>query len=282
MRDTVLLAMAEVRRIADVLERTVADDLWPLPNTPRDPLHQVAGSPAPGADGPVTLPGVDGPVRAWRLPPARQGAERAEGRRDDARRGHGGRRGAGREVHPALVHGHPRAAQELRDHQGGAGRRLEGGMGFDGSSITGFNAIEESDMIALPTGHVRDPPLPPQERRSRACSATSRCRGRALRGRPALRDAAALERAKGMGYDHFYLGPELEYLLPRLRRHRGARQAATSTSPRSTRRATCAATGAGARGDGWRRRSTRTTRPGRPSTRSTCASPTAWRWPTTS
>ena len=24
------------------------------------------------------------------------------------------------------------------------------GMGFDGSSVTGFNAIEESDMIALP------------------------------------------------------------------------------------------------------------------------------------
>jgi glutamine synthetase len=31
MRDTVLPAMAEVRRIGDVLERTVADDLWPLP-----------------------------------------------------------------------------------------------------------------------------------------------------------------------------------------------------------------------------------------------------------
>src|SRR6266540_5961125 len=27
---------------------------------------------------------------------------------------------------------------------------LEEGMGFDGSSITGFNAIEESDMIAMP------------------------------------------------------------------------------------------------------------------------------------
>ena len=27
---------------------------------------------------------------------------------------------------------------------------LEQGMGFDGSSITGFNAIEESDMIAMP------------------------------------------------------------------------------------------------------------------------------------
>src|ERR1043166_1763708 len=27
---------------------------------------------------------------------------------------------------------------------------FEGGMGFDGSSITGFNAIEESDMMAMP------------------------------------------------------------------------------------------------------------------------------------
>src|SRR6187399_255910 len=34
-------------------------------------------------------------------------------------------------------------AEELED-------AFEGGMGFDGSSITGFNAIEESDMIAMP------------------------------------------------------------------------------------------------------------------------------------
>src|SRR5246500_4008632 len=27
---------------------------------------------------------------------------------------------------------------------------FEAGMGFDGSSVTGFNAIEESDMIAMP------------------------------------------------------------------------------------------------------------------------------------
>jgi len=34
-------------------------------------------------------------------------------------------------------------ASELED-------AFEGGMGFDGSSITGFNPIEESDIIALP------------------------------------------------------------------------------------------------------------------------------------
>src|SRR5204863_1181839 len=30
------------------------------------------------------------------------------------------------------------------------GDAFEGGMGFDGSSITGFNPIEESDMVAMP------------------------------------------------------------------------------------------------------------------------------------
>ena len=54
---------------------------------------------------------------------------------------------------------------------------FEGGMGFDGSSITGFNAIEESDMIAMP-----DPttfavlPWRPEPRTAaawRACSPTS-------------------------------------------------------------------------------------------------------------
>src|SRR5437879_12487347 len=34
-------------------------------------------------------------------------------------------------------------AEELDD-------AMEGGMGFDGSSITDFNAIEEADMIAMP------------------------------------------------------------------------------------------------------------------------------------
>ena len=37
---------------------------------------------------------------------------------------------------------------------------FEGGMGFDGSSITGFNPIEESDMIAMPDPFdLHDPAL---------------------------------------------------------------------------------------------------------------------------
>ena len=39
---------------------------------------------------------------------------------------------------------------------------FEAGMGFDGSSITGFNAIEESDMIAMPDpSHVRGAAVAP-------------------------------------------------------------------------------------------------------------------------
>ena len=54
---------------------------------------------------------------------------------------------------------------------------FEGGMGFDGSSITGFNAIEESDMIAMPDPtHVRGAARGARRTRaaaSRACSPTS-------------------------------------------------------------------------------------------------------------
>ena len=52
---------------------------------------------------------------------------------------------------------------------------FEGGMGFDGSSITGFNAIEESDMIAMPdpTTFAVLPWRPERGTASRGCSATS-------------------------------------------------------------------------------------------------------------
>jgi glutamine synthetase len=58
---------------------------------------------------------------------------------------------------------------------------LEDGMGFDGSSITGFNRIEESDMIAM--ADRRDPQGRP------AVLRRAEARRRALRGRPALRHA---------------------------------------------------------------------------------------------
>jgi glutamine synthetase len=90
---------------------------------------------------------------------------------------------------------------------------LEGGMGFDGSSITGYQDIEESDMIALP-----DPstfkvfPWSPKE----TPVARMFCDVMTPDGDPYVGDPRhvlrrALERASEMGFDNFYCGPELEY-----------------------------------------------------------------------
>ncbi len=163
---------------------------------------------------------------------------------------------------------------------------LDGGMGFDGSSITGFNAIEESDMIAMP-----DPetfailPYRPQERAVARMFCDIRVPGgEPYEGDPRWVMRRALERAKDMGYDHFYLGPGARVLLlPRLRRHRGARQGRL-LRPHHARRGErpAARHGDGARGDGHQGRVLAPRGRARPSTRSTCASPTACRWPTTS
>src|ERR671927_1017500 len=45
------------------------------------------------------------------------------------------------------IEGHLKSFAITLDEVEGA---LDDGMGFDGSSITGFNAIEESDMVAIP------------------------------------------------------------------------------------------------------------------------------------
>src|SRR5215831_11476263 len=45
------------------------------------------------------------------------------------------------------IEGHLKSFAITLDETEGA---LDDGMGFDGSSITGFNAIEESDMVAIP------------------------------------------------------------------------------------------------------------------------------------
>ena len=93
---------------------------------------------------------------------------------------------------------------------------FEGGMGFDGSSITGFNAIEESDMIAMP-----DPttfavlPWRPEEARRRA-HVLRRADARARRPTRATRATCCAARSSApaaMGFDHFYVGPELEYFF---------------------------------------------------------------------
>jgi glutamine synthetase len=92
---------------------------------------------------------------------------------------------------------------------------FEEGMGFDGSSITGFNAIEESDMIAMP-----DPatfavlPWRPEEQGvgRMFCDVITPERT-PYEGDPRHVLRRALERARAMGYDTFNVGPELEYFL---------------------------------------------------------------------
>jgi glutamine synthetase len=95
---------------------------------------------------------------------------------------------------------------------------LDHGMGFDGSSVTGFNAIEESDMIAMP-----DPAtyrLLPRQAGERAV-ARMFCDIRTPDGDPYQADSRhvlrnALLRMRSMGFDSFKIGPELEYFYFRM------------------------------------------------------------------
>lgn len=90
---------------------------------------------------------------------------------------------------------------------------MERGMGFDGSSITGFQDVEESDMIAMP-----DPetfvilPWRPQEKSvGRMICDVLQPDGRPYEGDPRYVLKRALKKMDDMGFDHFYVGPELEY-----------------------------------------------------------------------
>src|SRR2546423_695698 len=90
---------------------------------------------------------------------------------------------------------------------------FEGGMGFDGSSITGFNAIEESDMIAQPdlSTFAVLPWRPETQGVARMfCDILTPSRD-PYEGDPRYVLRRALERAGSMGFDAFNVGPELEY-----------------------------------------------------------------------
>src|ERR1700722_8923394 len=80
---------------------------------------------------------------------------------------------------------------------------FEGGMGFDGSSITGFNAIEESDMIALPdpTTFAVLPWRPEEQGGGRMFCAVLTPEKTPYEGDPRHVLRRALQRAQGMGFD---------------------------------------------------------------------------------
>jgi glutamine synthetase len=90
---------------------------------------------------------------------------------------------------------------------------FEGGMGFDGSSITGFNAIEESDMIAMPdVSTFKILPWRPEDKGvgRMFCDIVTPSR-EPYEGDPRHVLRRALERAEQLGFDTFNVGPELEY-----------------------------------------------------------------------
>src|SRR5436853_6251313 len=93
---------------------------------------------------------------------------------------------------------------------------LDDGMGFDGSSITGFNAIEESDMVAIPDPETFQ--LMPQHEGDRSRVGRMICDvvtpdGNPYEGDPRHVLRRALERMTSLGFDTFNIGPELEYFL---------------------------------------------------------------------
>ena len=90
---------------------------------------------------------------------------------------------------------------------------LDDGMGFDGSSITGYQDIEESDMIASPDPSTfKIIPWSPQESRTaRMICDVKTPDGDFYVGDPRHVLRLAIERANEMGFDKYYVGPELEY-----------------------------------------------------------------------
>jgi glutamine synthetase len=90
---------------------------------------------------------------------------------------------------------------------------FEGGMGFDGSSITGFNAIEESDMIAMPDASTFAVlPWRPEDKGvgRMFCDVVTPDR-EPYEGDPRHVLRRVLQRAEQLGFDTFNVGPELEY-----------------------------------------------------------------------
>ncbi len=90
---------------------------------------------------------------------------------------------------------------------------LENGMGFDGSSITGYQSIEESDMIAMPDPNTFQllPWRPNEKAVARMICDILTPDKKPYEGDPRYVLKRALQRAKDMGFDHYYLGPELEF-----------------------------------------------------------------------
>ncbi|MCW2950596.1 MAG: glutamine synthetase [Thermoleophilia bacterium] len=94
---------------------------------------------------------------------------------------------------------------------------IRNGMGFDGSSITGFNRIEESDMVALPdldTFAVMPYDVADGHKVGRMiCDVVVPGTHEPYEGDPRWVLRQALKRAADLGFDTVNVGPELEFFL---------------------------------------------------------------------
>jgi len=108
------------------------------------------------------------------------------------------------------LEGHLKSFSITLDELEGA---LDDGMGFDGSSITGFNSIEESDMVAIPDPKTFQLMPNGDVKVARMICDIVTPDGEPYEGDPRYVLRRAIERMKAMGFDTFNVGPELEYFL---------------------------------------------------------------------
>src|SRR5690349_24408134 len=92
---------------------------------------------------------------------------------------------------------------------------FEGGMGFDGSSITGFNPIEEADMVAMPdpTTFATLPWRPAEQGVARMFCDILTPERTPYEGDPRFVLRRALDRMRDLGFETFNVGVEPEYFL---------------------------------------------------------------------
>ncbi|MEN6356162.1 MAG: glutamine synthetase family protein [Armatimonadota bacterium] len=89
---------------------------------------------------------------------------------------------------------------------------LDEGMGFDGSSITGYQDIQESDMIAMPDPSTFTllPWRPSEKSVAKMFCDVMTPEGEPYVGDPRFILKRTMKKAAAMGFS-FYVGPELEY-----------------------------------------------------------------------
>ncbi|MCB0830517.1 MAG: glutamine synthetase [Solirubrobacterales bacterium] len=103
-------------------------------------------------------------------------------------------------------------------------RAFEQGIGFDGASLTGFNPVEESDMVARPDASTFS--LIPWRPGGTDAVARMFCDievpgGLAYEGDPRWVLKRALVRASDLGFDDYLVAPELEFFYFRSARPAG-------------------------------------------------------------